>query len=151
LQDIDLEHVHAYLRQRSSHATQSSRFEDIEQVLIGMDCATVTAHGEVLPTNTGVLFFGVHPQDSLPQSEVVCVLFRDELGVGGYLDRKIITGTMPTLIDETELFLQKHIAVGARIEGWKRIDLPQYPIEALREAIVNAVVHRDYSREGESI
>jgi len=107
--------------------------------------------GDVLPTHAGILFFGSNPQRSLPQSEVVCVLFQDELGVGGYLDRKIITGTLQTLIDETELFLQKYIAVGARIEGWKRIDLPEYPIEALREAIVNAVVHRDYSREGESI
>jgi ATP-dependent DNA helicase RecG len=54
------------------------------------------------------------------------------------------------LIDETETFLNKYIAVGAKIEGWKRIDLPEYPIEALREAIVNAVIHRDYSRVGES-
>ena len=151
LQDIDRERVHAYLRQRLSHTTQSSRFEEIESVLIGMDCATVTAHGDVLPTNAGILFFGAHPQRSLPHSEVVCVLFRDELGVGGYLDRKIIAGTLQTLIDETEVFLQKYIAVGARIEGWKRIDLPEYPMEALREAIVYAVVHRDYSREGESI
>ncbi len=152
LQDIDLQRVHAYLRQRSSlRPAQDSRFEEIEQVLIGMDCATVTVHGDVLPTNAGILFFGAHPQYSLPHSEVVCVLFRDALGVGGYLDRKIITGPLPTLIDETELFLQKYIAVGARIEGWKRIDLPEYPMEALREAIVNAVAHRDYSREGESI
>jgi len=151
LQDINLEHVYSYLHQRSLHHTQSSRFEDIENVLIGMDCAIVAAHGDILPTNTGLLFFGASPQRSLPHSEVVCVLFRDELGVGGYLDRKIITGPLQTLIDETEMFLQKYITVGARIEGWKRIDLPEYPIEALREAVVNAVVHRDYSREGESI
>jgi predicted HTH transcriptional regulator len=151
LQDIDLQRVQAYLRLRGALATQSSRFEEVENVLVGMNCATVTAHGEVLPTNAGLLFFGAHPQRFLPHSEVVCVLFRDEVGVGGYLDRKIITGTLQTLIDETELFLQKYIAVGARIEGWKRIDLPEYPMEALREAVVNAVVHRDYSREGESV
>lgn len=81
----------------------------------------------------------------------MCVLYRDTLGVGGYLDRKIITGTTQELIDEAEVFLNKHMTVGAKIEGWKRIDLPDYPIEALREAIVNAVIHRDYSRRGESI
>jgi ATP-dependent DNA helicase RecG len=40
------------------------------------------------------------------------------------------------------------MAVGAEIIGFKRVDLPEYPFEALREAIVNAVVHRDYSLEG---
>src|ERR1700731_2886533 len=52
---------------------------------------------------------------------------------------------------EAEIFLNKHMTVGAKIERWKRIDLPDYPIEALREAIVNAVIHRDYSRRGEGI
>jgi ATP-dependent DNA helicase RecG len=53
--------------------------------------------------------------------------------------------------DETEAFLTQHVPVGGRIEGWKRIDLPDYPLEALREAVVNAVIHRDYTRRGESI
>ena len=71
--------------------------------------------------------------------------------MGRYIDRKNITGTIQELIDEAEAFLNRYIAVGARIEGWKRIDLPEYPIEALREAVVNAVIHRDYSWSGESI
>lgn len=116
-----------------------------------MDCAIITNQGEMVPTNAGVLFFAYDPQQHIPQSEVVCVLYADELGVGGYIDRKILTGTLQELIDETEVFLKKHIAVGAKIEGWKRIDFPEYPIEALREAVVNAVVHRDYTRIGESI
>ncbi len=58
---------------------------------------------------------------------------------------------MKELIDGTEEFLNKYVAVGAKIEGWKRIDLPEYPLGALREAVVNAVVHRDYSKDGESI
>ena len=151
MRDIDLERVEAYLNQRSTRGRHASRFEDVEQVLIGMECAVPTPRGDVVPTNVGILFFGRDPQQLIIQAEVVCVLYRDTLGVGGYVDRKIITGTTQELIDEAEIFLNKHMTVGAKIEGWKRVDLPDYPIEALREAIVNAVIHRDYSRRGESI
>ena len=151
MRDIDLERVEAYLSQRSTRGRHASRFEDVEQVLIGMECAIPNPSGEVVPTNAGILFFGRDPQQLIIQAEVVCVLYRDALGVGGYVDRKIITGTTQELIDEAEVFLNKHMTVGAKIEGWKRIDLPDYPIEALREAVVNAVIHRDYSRRGESI
>lgn len=151
MQSIDLELVASYLNQRNKRSGHSARFDDLEKVLIGLDCAMITNTGEVRPTNAGILFFGYDPQQSMPQSEVVCVIYRDELGVGGYIDRKIIRGTLQELIDEIETYLTKYIAVGAEIVGWKRIDLPEYPIEALREAVVNAVVHRDYSREGESI
>src|SRR5437899_12967061 len=109
------------------------------------------SNGESVPTNAGIFFIGYDPQQHILQSDVVCVLFRDELGVGRYIDRKNITGTIQELIDEAEAFLNRYVAVGARIEGWKRIDLPEYAIEALREAVVNAVIHRDYSRSGESI
>ncbi len=151
MKDIDLKKVRDYLSHRSSRSQQGGRFDSPEDVLVGMDCAIITSQGEMVPTNAGVLFFGYDPQQHIPQSEVVCVLYGDELGVGGYIDRKILTGTLQELIDETEVFLKKHIAVGAKIEGWKRIDFPEYPIEALREAVVNAVVHRDYTRVGESI
>ncbi len=151
MQDIHMERVKSYLSQRSAGSFQTGRFDNVEKVLIGMDSAIVTNTGEVKPTNAGILFFGSDPQQHIPQSEVICVLYPDESGSGRYVDRKIVTGSLQELIDETEKFLNKYLAVGARIEGWKRIDLPEYPIEALREAVVNAVVHRDYSREGESI
>lgn len=150
MEDIDPARVGAYLSQRSTLSRLHSRLDDIEQTLIGLKCAR-RVQEKTVPTNAGILFFGHDPQQHIIQSEVVCVLYRDALGVGGYVDRKIITGTVQEQIDETEMFLNQHMPVGARIEGWKRIDLPDYPIEALREAVVNAVIHRDYSRRGESI
>lgn len=150
MEDIDLARVEAYVNQRSTLSRQRGRLDDIEQTLIGLKCAR-RVQKKIVPTNAGILFFGRDPQRHIIQSEVVCVLYRDALGVGGYVDRKIITGTVQEQIDETEVFLNKHMPVGARIEEWKRIDLSDYPIEALREAVVNAVIHRDYSRRGESI
>ncbi len=102
-----------------------------------MRCAVEVSGGTIVPTNAGILFFWYSPQDHIPQSEVVCVLFRETVGASRYADRKIVTN--------------RYIAVGARIEGWKRIDIPEYSIEVLREAVINAVVHRDYSRRGERV
>lgn len=150
MKDIDSERVETYTRQRSTRSRSFRRFENMEQFLFGLKCARIVKR-KVVPTNAGLLFFGQDPQQHIIQSEVVCVLYHDTSGVGGYADRKIITGTIQELIDETESFLTQHIPVGGRIEGWKRIDLPDYPLEALREAVVNAVIHRDYTRRGESI
>jgi predicted HTH transcriptional regulator len=149
--DIDMDRVKKHLDQRSIRAGHKERLEDLEKNLISMGCAAINRDGEIAPTNAGILFFGYDPQQFIRQSDVVCVLFRDELGVGGYIDRKDVRGTLRELIDEAEMFLDKHLTVGAKIEGWKRVDLPEYPLEALREAIVNAVIHRDYSKVGESI
>ena len=151
MQDIDMGKVEAYLKLRLASGGQADRFVDVEQMLLGMECATIAANGEIVPTNAGILFFGSSPQQHIMQSEVVCVLYRDAVGASRYADKKIITGTLQELIDGAEAFLSRYIAVGARIEGWKRIDIPEHSIGALREALVNAVVHRDYSRRGESV
>src|SRR5712691_3813879 len=151
MEDMDLEKVKAFIERRSASGRQSGRFKNIERVLIGMRCAVEVRRGTIVPTNAGMLFFGQSPQDHIPQSEVVCVLFRESVGASRYADRKIVMGTLQDVIDGTEAFLDRYIAVGARIEGWKRIDIPEYSIEVLREAVINAVVHRDYSRRGERV
>src|SRR5260370_5548919 len=91
MRDIDLERVEAYLSQRSTRGRHASRFEDVEQVLIGMECAIPTPSGEVVPTNAGILFFGRDPQQFIIQAEVVCVLYRDALGARASLYRPTIT------------------------------------------------------------
>jgi ATP-dependent DNA helicase RecG len=151
MEDIDLEKVKAYLARRSENSRHTSRFKDIERVFIGLECAVKTSDGRVVPTNAGLLFFGSYPQGHLIQSDVACVLFRETVGASRYADRRIVTGTVQELIDGAELFLSRYIAVGARMEGFKRIDIPEYSLEVLREALINAIVHRDYSKRGESV
>jgi len=151
MEDIDLGKVKVYLARRSANNRHASRFKDIQRVLLGMECAVTTSNGNVVPTNAGLLFFGYHPQEHILQSDVACVLFRETVGASRYADRRIITGTLQELIDGAELFLSRYIAVGAKVEGFKRIDIPEYSLEVLREAVINAVVHRDYSKRGESV
>src|SRR5260370_197363 len=151
MEDIDLEKVKAYVARRSVNHRQASRFKDLERVLIGMECAVMTSDDKVVPTNAGMLFFGSYPQEHIIQSDVACVLFSETVGASRYADRRIITGTLQELIDGAEAFLSRYIAVGARVEGFKPIDIPEYSLEVLREAVINAVVHRDYSKRGESV
>ena len=151
LEDIDLEKVKKYLDQRTIGSRRGGHLQDVERVLLGMECAVKLSDGSVVPTNAGLLFFGVAPQERIIQSDVACVLFREAIGASRYADRRIITGTLQELIDGAELFLSRYIAVGAKMEGFKRIDIPEYSLEVLREAVINAVVHRDYSKRGESV
>jgi ATP-dependent DNA helicase RecG len=152
LEDIDAEAVERYLAYRAEHSRQRRRYTAGSDLLVGLRAAVRSEpSGEVQPTNAGILMFGYDPQLPLPQSEVVCVKFADELGVRSYIDRKNFRGTFPELIDQVSSFLRQYIRVGATIRGFKREDEPEYPYEALREAVVNAVVHRDYSRVGETV
>jgi ATP-dependent DNA helicase RecG len=151
MEDIDLEKVKAYLARRTANSGRASRFKELERALVGMECAVVVGNDKVLPTNAGLLFFGSYPQEHIIQSDVACVLFRETVGASRYADRRIVTGTFQELIDGTEAFLNRYIAVGAKVEGFKRIDIPEYSLEVLREAVINAVVHRDYSKRGESV
>ncbi len=148
--DIDETKVDAYLRRRQDRYRYDSRYANLTEVLVGMRCGKMV-DGQFKPTNCGLLFFGKDPQMHLPHTEVVCVVYRDAYGIGSYIDRKNIIGTFQELIDQVAAFVNLYIPVGAKIEGWERVDMPELPLEILREAVVNAVIHRDYSREGERI
>jgi len=152
LADLDDTRIEQYLTFRTSQSRQNLRHTSREDLLIGLNCAAVDPQsGTLRPTNVGMVMFGSDPHWYIPQSEIVCVRFGDDSGIRKYQDRQIITGTALEVIDAAERYVASVIAVAGEIIGFKRIDKPEYPLEALREAVVNAVVHRDYSREGEAI
>jgi ATP-dependent DNA helicase RecG len=152
IEDIDTEAVERYLSYRAEKSQRRRRHSSLSQLLLGLDAAARDAQtGQERPTNAGMLMFGYDPQLYLPQSEVVCIKYADPLGVRRYIDRKNYHGTLPELIDQASGFLRQYIRVGATIRGFYREDEPEYPYEGIREAVVNAVVHRDYSRSGETV
>jgi ATP-dependent DNA helicase RecG len=60
------------------------------------------------------------------------------------IDRHDIQGDILELIEEAQKYVLKNIHIGMRLDGLYRVDVPEIPVEALREAIINAFCHRDY-------
>ncbi len=155
LDDLDMTLVEAYLEKRSDRSKVGGRFSNLEKMLLNIGCATIREDEKrkkvVRPTNAGMLLFGHNPQQFLLQAEVVCVLYKDNLGMRRYADRRVLQGTITQQIDQAEAFFKQYVPVAGYMESFHRRDEPDYPLEALREAVVNAVVHRDYSLRGEAI
>jgi ATP-dependent DNA helicase RecG len=99
---------------------------------------------ELRMTQAGVLFFAKEPQKWLKESYVTCVRYAgtDRFEV---LDRQDIMGTPFAMIEGALNFVRRNIRVEHHIDGnARRADLHEYPQVAVREAITNAVMHRDY-------
>ena len=144
--------VEQHLSFRAAHSRERQRYVAPVDLLVSLEAAAHDAQRDMIrPTNAGLLMFRYDPQLQLPQSEVVCIKYADSVGVRSYIDRRNLRGTLPELITQASSFLNQFMRVGATIRGLYRKDEPEYPYEALREAVVNAIMHRDYSRIGETV
>ena len=100
------------------------------------------------PTVGGLVVFGRRPQLELESSRVVVgALAGDDIG-DDLVDRKDLGGDLFGLVDQIEVFLRLHLRTGHEIVGFERERREEVPIAALREAVVNALVHRDYTIPG---
>jgi ATP-dependent DNA helicase RecG len=99
----------------------------------------------------GLLLFGKRPQDRLYHSRLSAVRFVGKQAGEDIADRQEILGRLPQLIGQAEAFLARNTRLAAHIQGFQREDFPEYPREALREAVVSAIAHRDYSLTGSQI
>jgi ATP-dependent DNA helicase RecG len=99
------------------------------------------------PTNTAILMFGKNPQRFFIQSEVRCARFKGIKAVKPFIDMKVINGSIYEQIDQAEKFILFNIKKSAWIEAGKieRQEKWEYPPDAIREAIINAIAHRDYN------
>jgi len=99
----------------------------------------------------GLLLFGQRPQDYLFYSRVSAVRWAGLQAGEEIIDRQEILGRLPQIIEATESFILRNTRLSTQITGARQIDSYQYPRPAIREAIVNAVAHRDYSLSGSQI
>lgn len=113
---------------------------------------------EGVPTLAGAMTFSRYPQTYFPQLCITAVVVPGtEIGALGadgerFIDNERITGPIPEMLDAAVDFVRRNSRTKTIIgEDGQRRDKPEYPVKAVREAILNALVHRDYSIHTENV
>ncbi len=102
------------------------------------------------PTNAGLLLFGQSVERRFRQAEITLVQYHGT-ELADEFERDDIRDTLPEALHRAERWLMEHMRKGSRMINLERHDWTQFPTGAVREALVNAVAHRDYSIRGEGI
>jgi ATP-dependent DNA helicase RecG len=128
-----------------------SKVMDDQSILLNLGAAERLDDGRLVVNNTGILFFSKNLDYIYPHATVTCALFQgtDKFTV---LDRRDFNEDLMINIDGAMNFLKRYIAVRYEMTGEaRRREVPELPYDALREAIINAVAHRDYFERGANV
>lgn len=136
--------------------------DEWRRLLCNLDLATIQ-FGNTVATVDGMLLFGLNVGRFLPQSGIRAVCYlgsepdyatRADEDIKGPL---VPLGTRDGLIVETGVvdravdFVRRNTGVSSHLNGARRVDRPDYPEDAVREVVVNSLVHRDYSIAGTDV
>lgn len=145
LSDISMKRVHAFIATARRERKVAWKGRDAAGKVLRQLELVKHAH----PTVAALLLFGAEPQRHLRQSEVRCARFKHDESERP-IDFKVIDGTLFDQTEEIMRFIQRNIAMSYEIRdgGPRRTDIWQYPLDAVREAVVNAICHRDYTSTG---
>ena len=100
--------------------------------------------------NAGALMFASKVEKFVPHAESIFASFKGTDKTNIY-DRNDVKDDLLIQFGEAVAFFKKHLNVRSEIRGFDRFDIYEIPLDALREAVVNAIVHRDYAIKGTSI
>jgi len=149
IDDLSLESIEFYLQRINSKIPVPS--EELWQFFVKKKFLIISGKKRTLvPTVAGLLLFGKDPETFLVQSKIKADYFRGIEPVET-IDHLDIKCTLPKIIDETTRFFLRNMKSAMRIEGFSRVEITEYPREALREAVRNAVIHRNYAIEGATV
>lgn len=149
--DLDDEVIAEYMDRRSERGRRPPEGSVEEHLL---EIGAILPGGT--PTVSGLLLFGRKPQSLLTQSGLVFVKFlgkepRGRDGLAGYGRRVELEGPLARILESAWNLVWEEMRVEAVVVGLKREEMPEYPPFAVREALVNAVAHRDYRLTGRRV
>lgn len=107
--------------------------------------------GEHYATAAGIVLLAKDPSAVFPQCRILADAYRGAEPDGTPRDHEDIRNPMPTAVDRAIAFIDRSTRHPMRVVRLNRVRLDEYPVEALREALVNAVAHRQYEDAGRKI
>ncbi len=143
LSDLDEKQIEAYLAMIHHPA------KDWQEGLVQRGCLAQDGK-QVKPTYAALLLFGKNPQRWLPNATILAARFPG-VSFSDEFMKQDIGGTLPEQLRQAETFLRDNLRQTVRMVGLAHEESPEYPFEAVRELLVNAVAHRDYNQQGDTV
>ena len=147
IDDLDRDALNVYFAKTSLFKPHLSKF-DRNKILY---LQGITDKDNI-PTIAGIMLFGIYPQSFYPQLSITAVLVNGDSydsindNKERFIDNKRIEGTISQMLEEALAFIIRNSKKSTIIDDHgKRSDTYEYPIKALREILLNALIHRDYS------
>lgn len=130
--------------QTATPASTSSISNNWEAIGAALDELALRRSGQL--TNAAEVLFSRNPARRLPQTRIRASVFATDKG-GDFKDDRVLEGNAFTLFEDVLAFLTRNVRIEARFAPGEavRLDTPEYPFNALREGIINSLIHRDYA------
>jgi ATP-dependent DNA helicase RecG len=149
--DLDLSAINRYFLRLAQSELTVDNSQLLLRELVNTGIMVETPDG-IFPTLAGILAFGKLPQRFFPSYEIRASAYASSNFDSDVIDQKDIQGQLADMINGAIGFVTRNIKNHSTIpDGVQRVDRLEYPIEAIREAIINAIAHRDYLISGAAI
>ena len=147
MSSLDENKLSEYLLKLKRNKANLSKLDD-EKI-----CELMSVRKDDKPTLAAQMLFGLYPQAYYPQLGIIAVsvpgteIGETDIDGSRFIDNQRIEGTIPEMLDGALAFVRKNTRTKTIIDPdtGKRRDRSDYPVNSVREAVLNALVHRDYS------
>lgn len=151
IEDLDKKLLESWIDiQRGGSFGGTLMLEDTD-LMVNRRIVAYDDQGVLRPTLAGLISLGTLPQKYFPRLNVSFTVYptpvKGEFVKSGrrFVDSANIDGPIPAMLLESLRAISKNIKHGSIVRGGLRSDIPDYPMDAVREAVANALMHRDYS------
>ncbi|MDI3311376.1 MAG: putative DNA binding domain-containing protein, partial [Thermoanaerobacterium sp.] len=150
INDLNIDIIRDYFMKYNTFDLFEESKESVERILLNADILK-EYDGKKVCTVGGLLVFGKNPEKYLPQNGVSFAHFNGNEITDELIDKKIITGRIQDVAEQLMVVIKNNMLTPSVINGLKREEREEYPMIVMREAIVNSLVHRNYSISGSKI